>query len=102
MYIYHINSQSHSPSPDPLRAVLAAEVTGSKFSADQMQLLKLVSGGLREGEGTKVAEEREVEEGGGEVRDGGGNDVAVLKTHLEAMTFESSTGIYMNVTNIVM
>ena len=39
-----------------------------------------------------MAEEREAEEGGEEVRNGGGN-VTLIKTHLEAVTFESSTGM---------
>ena len=79
---------------DPFRAALPPlEVSDllAMFSADQAELLRLVAGGGGGGRG-------ESEDGGREERRGreeGREDAthATLKMHLEAMTFDTSTGV---------
>ena len=68
------------------------------FSADQAELLRLVAGGGGEGRGGGGGGREESEEGVGEGRRGreeGREDPthATLKMHMEAMTFDTSTGL---------
>ena len=75
-------------------AALFGGEEGSTLSADQLQLLRLMSGGPPGSGSDNLHRDRVGEREGGEEEEEveRRDESRVIKTHLEAMTFDTSTG----------